>query len=304
MPPEPLPHHDQAGQGPSPKPPWLKVRLQHGPRYRELAALTEELAIHTVCREARCPNIYECWNAGTATFMILGSVCTRSCRFCAVDFGLPTELDLQEPQRVAQAVARLGLDHVVITSVARDDLADGGASVFAQTIEAVKATSPHTTVEVLVPDFGGSAEALGEVMAARPAVFNHNLETVERLTPLVRSRARYRRSLAVLAQAARLAQGQNQPPFIKSGLMLGLGEGREEVEQAMLDLRAAGCTILTLGQYLQPSPAHLPVARYVPPAEFDQYRETALAMGFVHVEAGPLVRSSYRAHRYRAAVVP
>lgn len=300
-----MPHYnDQPGGSRPAKPPWLKVRLQHGPRYRELASLTEELAIHTVCREARCPNIYECWNAGTATFMILGSVCTRSCRFCAVDFGLPTELDLQEPQRVAQAVARLGLDHVVITSVARDDLADGGASVFAATIGAVAAASPHTTVEVLVPDFGGSAAAVAQVMAARPAVFNHNLETVERLTPMVRSRARYRRSLAVLAEAARQAQGQDQPPLIKSGLMLGLGEDRAEVEQAMADLRAAGCSILTLGQYLQPSPVHLPVARYVPPAEFDAYRELALAMGFVHVEAGPLVRSSYRAHRYRAAAAP
>jgi len=302
--PEPALDPNLNGAGPLPKPPWLKVRLQHGPRYQELAALTGELAIHTVCREARCPNIYECWNAGTATFMILGSVCTRACRFCAVDFGLPTELDLQEPQRVAEAVARLRLDHAVITSVARDDLADGGASVFAATVEAVKAASPGTTVEVLVPDFGGSQEAVAAVMAAGPAVFNHNIETVERLTPLVRSRARYRRSLAVLAQAARLAREQEEPALIKSGLMLGLGEHREEVEQALLDLRAAGCSILTLGQYLQPSPDHLPVARYVPPAEFGRWRETALAMGFVHVESGPLVRSSYRAHRYRAQVAP
>lgn len=300
------------------KPPWLKIRLQHGPKYEELVGLTDELQIHTVCREARCPNIYECWNAGTATFMILGDVCTRSCGFCAVQFGLPNELDLQEPQRVAQAVAQLGLHHVVITSVARDDLADGGAAIFAATVQAVQQKNPQTTVEVLVPDFSGSNESIDLVLAAGPAVFNHNLETVRRLSPRVRSRARYDRSLAVLRRAAHWAaaqpsaataaahwdseRGKRPPVVIKSGLMLGLGEEPAEVATAMSDLRAAGCQVLTIGQYLQPSPQHLPVERYVTPAEFEAYRRQALDLGFTHVEAGPLVRSSYRAWHHLAAV--
>jgi lipoic acid synthetase len=258
-----------------------------------LQALMRARTLHTVCEEARCPNIGECWEAATATFMLLGDVCTRRCGFCAVSHGRPTWEDRGEPDRVGQTVADLGLAHVVLTSVNRDDLADGGAEVFARTIRAIRRAAPACGVEVLIPDFQGSASALATVLEARPDVLNHNIETVARLYREVRPGSRYERSLALLDRAGRHPAG----PVTKSGMMLGLGEGLDEVRATMADLRAAGVPLLTLGQYLRPSPAHLPVARYVPPAEFDALARAGRALGFRHVEAGPLVRSSYHARR-------
>jgi lipoic acid synthetase len=273
------------------KPDWLKIRLTRGEQFKELKQLMRAKSLHTVCEEAKCPNIHECWANRTATFMILGNICTRACRFCAVTSGKPTELDLQEPERVAEAVIRMGLKHVVITSVARDDLSDGGACVFAETIRRVKQTSPFCSVEVLIPDFNGEETPLSTVLEAGPHVLNHNLETVERLSDRVRARAKYRRSLDVLRRSKQLA------PSIptKSGLMVGLGESAEEVLQAMDDLRAAGVDILTIGQYLQPTRHHLRVEKYYTPDEFERFREEGLRRGFRHVESGPLVRSSYHA---------
>ena len=269
--------------------PWLMVRAPQGERVEALDALLADLGLHTVCQQALCPNIRDCWGSGTATFMILGDICTRHCRFCAVRAGRPLPPDPGEPERVAEAAARLGLRHVVITSVARDDLPDGGAGHFAATIEAVRRRCPGALVEVLVPDFGGSLAALEEVIAARPDVLNHNVETVPRLYPLVRPRADYRRSLGLLAWA------KGAGLTTKSGLMLGLGETRGEVVAVMQDLRRAGCELLTLGQYLQPTSRQLPVAEYIHPEEFEWYREVGEALGFRAVAAGPLVRSSYRA---------
>ncbi|BDG60918.1 lipoyl synthase [Caldinitratiruptor microaerophilus] len=273
------------------KPDWLKVRLETGESFTHLKGLMRAKTLHTVCEEARCPNIYECWNHGTATFMILGDTCTRNCGFCAVKSGRPTGLDLEEPFRVAQAVASMRLEHVVITCVARDDLEDQGASVFAATIRAIRQLSPGTRVEVLTSDFQGRREALQVVMDAEPDIYDHNIETVRRLTPLVRSRAEYDRSLAVLRMA------KEMKPHIptKSSIMLGFDETREEILQAMDDLRAAGVDILTIGQYLQPTPRQLQVMRYVPPEEFAELKEEALRRGFRHCESGPLVRTSYHA---------
>lgn len=279
------------------KPDWLKTQLSAGPEYRRMKELMEGMSLHTVCAEARCPNIHECWEHGTATFMILGDICTRSCGFCAVNFGLPNELDLAEPGRVAEAVKTLGLEHVVVTSVARDDLADGGASVFADTIHAIREMNPGTAVEVLVPDFAGDEQAIATVVAAAPEIYNHNLETVRRLSPTVRSRARYDRSLKVLAAADRIAREMGHSTLTKSGIMLGLGETEDEVLETLADLKEAGCSIITLGQYLRPSLDHLPVVRYVHPDEFAAFKEAGLKMGFKHVESGPLVRSSYHAHK-------
>jgi len=256
--------------------------------------LLRGLHLHTVCESALCPNIGECFGRGTATFMILGDVCTRGCRFCAVRKGKPAPPDPEEPERVAEAARRLGLKHVVITSVTRDDLPDGGASHFVATIEAVRCRLPDATIEVLIPDFGGSLRALEQVIAAGPEVINHNLETVPRLYPLVRPRADYRRSLGILAWVKR------QAPHIttKSGLMLGLGERPHEVEEVLVDLRRVGCDVVTLGQYLQPTERQLPVAEFIPPERFDEYRRQGEKMGFRAVVAGPLVRSSYRAEEY------
>ncbi|MEX2355715.1 MAG: lipoyl synthase [Thermaerobacterales bacterium] len=278
------------------KPDWLKTNLSQGPEYRRIKRLMKDLSLHTVCAEARCPNIHECWEHGTATFMILGDVCTRSCGFCAVKFGLPNELDLMEPHRVAEAVKHLRLKHVVITSVARDDLADGGASIFADTIRTVHRHNPATAVEVLVPDFAADRGSVASVIGAGPQIFSHNLETVRRLTPRVRSRATYDRSLAVLRAAGDLVRERGIDCMTKSGIMLGLGETRDEVLETMQDLQTAGCSIMTMGQYLRPSQDHLPVAAYIHPDEFAAYRKEGLAMGLKHVEAGPLVRSSYHAH--------
>lgn len=273
------------------RPGWLRAPAPVGENYRELKSLVERLKLHTVCESAACPNVGECWNRRTATFMILGNVCTRRCGFCGVQKGAPLEVDYDEPRRVAEAVARLGLRHAVITSVNRDDRADGGAELFALTIRAIRRAVPECRVEVLIPDFQGSLEALGVVMEARPDVLNHNTETVPRLYRQVRLGARYGRSLSLLAHAKTLSA---ETPT-KSGLMLGLGENRGEVLQVMKDLRAHGVDILTMGQYLQPSPRHLPIIRYVPPGEFEDFRRIGARMGFSHVEAGPLVRSSYHA---------
>ncbi len=274
------------------KPQWLKVRLAGGPEFFELKRLMREQGLHTVCEDAHCPNVGECWGNRTATFMILGNVCTRACGFCAVHSGRPTELDLAEPRRVAAVTRTLGLEHVVVTSVARDDLADGGALVFALTIAEIRRLCLGTAVEVLTPDFAGNWQALALVVDAAPDILNHNLETVERLSDRVRSRAKYRRSLEFLSRAKQLAPAL----LTKSGIMLGLGEERDEVEATLADMRAAGIDIVTIGQYLRPSLHHLPLIRYVPPEEFAEIKAVALSLGFGHVEAGPLVRSSYHAH--------
>ena len=275
------------------KPPWLKVRAPGGPNYMRLQALMRERKLHTVCEEARCPNIGECWEERTATFMILGDVCTRRCGFCAVSHGRPEWEDWGEPDRVGGTVAEMGLAHVVVTSVNRDDLADGGAEIFARTIAAIRREAPGCRVEVLIPDFQGVEAALDTVLRARPDVLNHNIETVPRLYRTVRPGSRYERSLELF----RRARAHPTAPVTKSGMMLGLGESADEVRATMADLHAAGVQLLTVGQYLRPSPAHLPIVRYVPPAEFEAFAADGRALGFRHVEAGPLVRSSYHAKR-------
>ncbi|WP_307200884.1 lipoyl synthase [Paenibacillus harenae] len=274
------------------KPDWLRIKLATDGNFAEIKEMMRGKTLHSVCEEARCPNIYECWANRTATFMILGDICTRACRFCAVKTGLPTELDLQEPDRVAEAAEQMGLQHCVVTSVARDDLADGGASIFAATIQAIRKRMPFCRVEVLIPDFMGNKDALQIVMDANPDILNHNIETVERLSDRVRAKAKYRRSLELLKQAKAM-----KPKIpTKSSIMLGVGEQYEEILQAMDDLRAVDCNILTLGQYLQPTPNHLAIERYVHPDEFAKLKEEGLKRGFRHVESGPLVRSSYHAH--------
>jgi lipoyl synthase len=280
-----------ASASPRERPKWLRAPAPAGENYRALKELIGSLRLHTVCESAACPNVGECWNQRTATFMILGNVCTRRCGFCAVDKGAPLPVDYDEPRRVAEAVAAMGLRFAVVTSVNRDDRRDGGAELFALTVRAIRERVPGCGVEVLIPDFQGNREALGMVMEAAPDVLNHNTETVPRLYRQVRLGARYERSLEVLAGAKELAPGCPT----KSGLMLGLGETEEEVLEVMGDLRAHAVDILTLGQYLRPSPKHLPIARYVAPEEFAAFREVGLRMGFGHVEAGPLVRSSYHA---------
>ena len=274
-----------------PRPSWLRAPAPAGPNYRELKTLITDLKLHTVCESAACPNVGECWNNRTATFMILGNVCTRRCGFCAVQKGAPLPVDYDEPRRVAEAVSLMGLKYAVVTSVNRDDRKDGGAELFALTIQAIRERIPGCRVEVLVPDFQGSRDAMKIVMDARPDVLNHNTETVPRLYRQVRLGARYQRSLEML----RYAKSLSPSTPVKSGLMLGLGELADEVLGVMNDLRAHSVDILTLGQYLRPSPKHLPIVRYLPPDEFDRFRDAGRAMGFAHVEAGPLVRSSYHA---------
>jgi lipoic acid synthetase len=276
-------------------PDWIKVRAPTSPEYFRTKALLAELRLHTVCQEACCPNIGECFSHRTATFMLMGDVCTRNCPYCAVAHGKVRPLDPDEPRRIAEAVARLGLDHVVVTSVDRDDLRDGGASHFAQTADAIKRLRPAARVEVLVPDFKGSYPAIETVVGAPVAIFNHNIETVPSLYRKARPGGNYQRSLDVLAHARNFGQAGGRRLLTKAGIMLGLGEERAEVESVLRDLRAVGCDILTLGQYLRPSLDHLPVERYVTPAEFAELRSAAMAMGFRHVESGPLVRSSYHA---------
>ncbi len=284
------------------RPDWLKVRLRTDESFRRLRSMVSELRLNTVCTEARCPNIYECWNAGTATFMILGETCTRRCGFCSVNSGRPEPgVDVDEPRNVGQAVARLGLRHAVITSVDRDDLPDGGAEHFAQVIRSIREFSPGCAVEVLTPDFKNKPGALDLVLDAGPEVFSHNVETVPRLYRSARPGSKYSGSVAVLAEAAARRDRERSTMRVKSSLMLGLGEEDDEVLDVMRDLRAAGVQVVTLGQYLQPTREHLPVARFVSPAEFDAFRDRGLEMGLLHVESGPLVRSSYHAEQHRPA---
>ena len=286
------------GPAREPKPAWLKVRAPGSPNYLRLKGLMKELRLNTVCEEARCPNIGECWHHGTATFMILGDVCTRACGYCAVPHGLPTELDTAEPDRVAHAVATMNLQYVVITSVDRDDLADGGASIFADTITRIRASHPGCRIEVLIPDFQGMETSLRTVLAAGPDVLNHNTETVPRLYRLARPGGRYPRTLELLDRARRIA------PAIptKTGLIVGLGEEWDEIVQTLRDLRGVGVEILTIGQYLRPTEAHLRMVRYYHPDEFAELKRVALDLGFGHVESGPLVRSSYHAHEQADAL--
>jgi len=288
-----LPLLDSPRPTDSPKPPWLKVRAPGGPRYLRLKNLMRSSNLHSVCEEARCPNIGECWEDLTATFMILGDVCTRNCGYCAVKHGRPAWEDREEPLRVGRAVAELGLEHVVVTSVNRDDLADGGAAHFAATVRAIRREAPGCRVELLIPDFQGDAGALETVIESRPDVLNHNTETVPRLYRVARHGGRYERTLDLFRRARRMAPSL----ATKSGIILGLGEARDELLATMRDLRGVDVNVLTLGQYLRPSAAHLPVARYYRPEEFAELAEAGRAMGFGHVEAGPLVRSSYHAKR-------
>jgi len=276
-------------------PDWIRSRLPTGESYHDLKGLLRGLSLNTVCEEAHCPNIGECWDQRTATIMILGDTCTRACGFCAVKTGRPTWFDDDEPRRVAEAIGTLGLEHVVVTSVARDDLPDGGASVFAETIRQLRLTSPGMGVEVLIPDFNGDDEALRVVMEARPDILNHNLETVRRLQKPVRKRARWDRTLQVLDHAKVMAREIGYPVHTKSSLMVGLGEERDELHEAFVALREVDVDILTIGQYLRPSLQHLPIERYYYPDEFAAMKDEALALGFKHVESGPLVRSSYHA---------
>ncbi|MCS7178213.1 MAG: lipoyl synthase [Anaerolineae bacterium] len=284
---------DEEPARPPRRPEWLRVPLRESPAYHELKRLMRSLRLHTVCEEANCPNIRECWGCRTATFLILGDVCTRACRFCNVRSGHPAPPDPEEPRRVAEAVRVLGLRHAVITSVTRDDLPDGGATVFAEVIRQIRALNPTCTVEVLIPDFQGDLEPLRVVMEARPDVLNHNVETVPRLFPRVQPRNRYEWSLSILENAHRMAPGV----LTKSGLMVGLGETVEEVLAVMADLRAVRVDVLTIGQYLQPTRRHWPVERYYPPEEFEEFRQRGREMGFRWVESGPLVRSSFHAAR-------
>ncbi len=274
------------------KPDWLKVRLPSGDNYKEVMELMRRSSLNTVCEEANCPNLAECWNSKTATFMILGDTCTRSCGFCNVKLGIPNEVDKDEPRRVAESVVDLGLKHVVITSVDRDELKDGGASIFAETIKLINQKMPDTTIEILIPDFKGSEESFNIIMQYPPDILNHNLETVERLYHAVRPQADYQRSLDLLQWF------KNKGLRTKSGIMVGIGERTEEVIGIMRDLREHGCDIMTIGQYLQPTKEHLPVDRFVTPEEFDMYRNEGMKMGFMAVESGPLVRSSYHAEKH------
>jgi lipoic acid synthetase len=274
------------------KPEWLKIKLNTNDNYKELKKMMREKKLHTVCEEAKCPNIHECWAVRkTATFMILGDICTRACRFCAVKTGLPTELDLQEPERVAESVEQMGLKHVVITAVARDDLKDGGAHVFAETVRQVRARNPFCSIEVLPSDMLGDFDALKTLMDAKPDIMNHNIETVRRLSPRVRARATYERTMEFLRRAKEM--NANIPT--KSSLMIGLGETWEEIIETMDDLRANNVDIMTIGQYLQPTKKHLKVQKYYTPEEFKELRDIAFSKGFKHCESGPLVRSSYHA---------
>lgn len=270
-------------------PSWFKVKIRQGPDYKDIRSTMDRLGLHTICEEARCPNVWECWNARTATFLILGDICTRRCHYCAVTTGRPLALDREEPLRVAQAVQALGLRHVVITSVNRDELEDGGAEVFVDTIRQIRHLIPTCTIEVLIPDFEGNYEALQAIVKETPEIVNHNIETVRRLFPSIRPQGKYDRSLELLDRAKRLGART------KSGLIVGMGETLEEASDVMRDLRAAGCDIMTIGQYLQPTKQHLPVNRFYHPDEFAALKEEGLAMGFHHVESGPLVRSSYHA---------
>ena len=272
-------------------PSWFKVHATTGPDYLEIKQTMDRLKLHTICEEARCPNVWECWNARTATFLILGDICTRRCHYCSVTTGRPLGLDQEEPMRVAQAVQALGLRHVVITSVNRDELEDGGASIFAETIRHIRRLIPTCTIEVLIPDFEGNEAALAVLIAEQPDILNHNIETVRRLFPSIRPQGKYQRSIELLGKAKQMGM------TTKSGLILGMGETNDEAREVMRDLRSVECDIITIGQYLQPTREHLPVARFYHPDEFSALKEEGIAMGFTHVESGPLVRSSYHAEQ-------
>jgi len=286
-----LPSRSSASGEPARKPSWLKVKAPGGPNYIALKQMMRDLKLHTVCEEAHCPNIGECWEHKAATFMILGDVCTRNCAYCAVAHGTPAPLDAGEPQRLADAVAQMGLQHVVITSVDRDDLPNGGAEMFAESIQEIRRRLPETSIEVLIPDFKGNPAALRIVVDAKPDILNHNLETIARLYRIARPGGRYARALELLNRAKDL----NPESLTKSGIICGLGEDWDELRVAMRDLRAARVDILTIGQYLRPSDEHLPIARWYTPDEFAELKRYGLALGFRHVESGPLVRSSYHA---------
>ncbi len=290
MEPLPMAHSSRTAPGPKP-PPWIKVRLNMGDNYLQIKDLMRTQTLHTVCEEALCPNIYECWEARTATFLILGDICTRNCGFCAITTGRPTGLDLLEPKRVAQTTKAMGLKHVVITSVTRDDLPDGGAQIFVGCIEEIRKTVPGCGVEVLIPDLMGNWEALSTIVAAGPDIFNHNTESVPRMYAWVRPKARYERTMELLARVKQ----QDPAMLTKSGIMVGLGESREEIHQVMRDMRDSQVDVLTVGQYLRPDQKHLPVEKYYTPEEFQAIKAEALTLGFRHVESGPLVRSSYHA---------
>ncbi len=270
-------------------PPWFKVTLRQGPDYQDIRRIMDSLDLHTICEEARCPNVWECWNNRTATFLILGDICTRRCHYCSVTTGRPQALDLDEPVRVAEAVQALGLRHAVITSPNRDELDDGGASIFAETIRQIRRRLPACTIEVLIPDFEGNEVPLRAVVEEHPEILNHNIETVRRLFPSIRPQGKYQRSIELLDRAKRLGART------KSGLIVGMGESLDEAREVMRDLRAVDCDIMTIGQYLQPTKQHLPVARFYTPDEFAMLKEEGMALGFSHVESGPLVRSSYHA---------
>ncbi|HIF14901.1 MAG TPA: lipoyl synthase [Bacteroidetes bacterium] len=274
------------------KPPWLKVKLPTGEKYRNIRQIVENNKLHTICESGNCPNMGECWGEGTATFMILGNICTRSCSFCAVATGRPLGVDNDEPKRIAEAVKLMSVKHCVLTSVDRDDLSDGGSLVWAETVRQVRKLNPNTTLETLIPDFKAKSECIQEIIAVHPEVVSHNMETVSRLNRLVRPQAKYDRSLYVINK---LKEGGMRT---KSGVMLGLGERHEEVLEVMRDLLDAGCDVLTLGQYLQPTKMHIAVAEYIKPEKFTQYKTIGLEMGFKYVESGPLVRSSYHAERH------
>ena len=272
-------------------PPWFKVEAKTGPDYLDIKQTMDRLNLHTICEEARCPNRWECWNARTATFLILGDICTRRCHYCSVGTGRPPAIDHEEPGRVAAAVQALGLRHAVITSVNRDELEDGGAAIFAETIRQTRQLSPGCTIEVLIPDFEGNEAALAAVCAEKPEILNHNIETVRRLFPAIRPQGKYQRSIELLGKAKHLGMRT------KSGLILGMGETMDEAREVMRDLRSVGCDIITIGQYLQPTRQHLPVARFYDPSEFAILKGEGMALGFSHVESGPLVRSSYHAEQ-------
>jgi len=275
-------------------PDWLKVKIPSGKEYHRIKSLLSSSRLHTICEEAKCPNIAECFGKGTATFLILGDVCTRNCTYCNVKKGTPRKIDSAEPERVARIVKKLNLHYVVITSVTRDDLPDGGADIFVQTNQEIKELSPKTKIEALIPDFKGNLDSLKKTIDAKPYVLGHNLETVERLFPTVRSQGDYRRSLNLLEDAKEM----NPHLLIKSGIMVGMGEMREEIVEAMKDLREVGCGIFTIGQYLQPSLNHLSISKYYSPEEFKEFKEIGKELGFLHIESGPLVRSSYHAGSY------
>jgi lipoic acid synthetase len=276
-------------------PSWFKVEAKTGPDYLDIKQTMDRLNLHTICEEARCPNRWECWNARTATFLILGDICTRRCHYCSVETGRPLAIDLDEPRRVAAAIQALSLRHAVITSVNRDELEDGGAAIFADTIRQTRQLSPDCTIEVLIPDFEGSEKALAMVCAEKPEILNHNIETVRRLFPAIRPQGKYQRSIELLGQAKQLGMRT------KSGLILGMGETIDEAREVMRDLRSVGCDIMTIGQYLQPTREHLPVARFYDPSEFALLKQEGRALGFTHIESGPLVRSSYHAEQQIAS---